>query len=228
MKYATLKLALLIAVVAGFVAWWYVGGLNKIITFDLLKSHALSLQQMIADNYIMAAIVFVAIYTAVIAAALPVSPAFTLLGSYLFGFLAGFTYSFIACILGATISFLVIRYVVKRWMTHYTPRVEKFNEQFKKYGASYLLMLHFLSIIPYVVITVLASLANVPLSTFVWTLIVGSAPLLILYSWTGKQLATVQSVHDIFSTKVLVILAILIIIAILPIFLRRYKHHVGL
>jgi len=226
----TKRLLMLAIIIAVLTAIWYGTGMNKWMSFELLQAHHGYFKQLVADNYLLAAIIFVSIYTALISAAVPASPPLTLLGSYLFGFVPGFLYSFLSCMLGATLSFLVVKYVVKRWLSgkRHTERVEQFNVQFKKYGASYLLMLHFLSVIPYIIITILAALADVPLRTFVWTCAVGSVPLLLIYSWTARQLASLHSVHDIFSVRVLIVLALLIALAVVPIILRRYKHRFGM
>jgi uncharacterized membrane protein YdjX (TVP38/TMEM64 family) len=223
------KIFILIASVLIFVVGWKFLGFNEIITVEKLQAHNAYFQAMVADNYLLSAFIFIAVFAALIAAALPVSPPLTLLGSYLFGFVPGFLFSFTACMIGAISSFLVVRYVVKRWLSsQHTERVEKFNEQFKKYGSSYLLMLHFLSVIPYIIITILAALAEVPLRVFVWTTAVGSVPLLALYSWAARELASLGSFKDIFSARVLLILGILFVLAVLPIFLRRFKHRFGL
>ena len=228
MKAYQKKLLILLGILAVFLALWYGLGLSKYFGVERLQAHQHSMQRMVVNHYIFSALLFIGIYTAIISAAIPASAPLTLLGSYLFGFIPGFLYSFIASVLGATISFLVIRYVVKSWFgTTHSARVEKFNAQFQKYGASYLLMLHFLSVIPYIVITMLAALAQVPLKTFVWTVAVGSIPLLLLYSWTAQELASLTSVRDIFSPRVILLLALLMLIALIPIIVRRFKHRIS-
>ena len=228
MKAYLKKLLILLGILALFLALWYGLGLSNYFGINQLQAHQQYMQRMVVNHYIFSALLFIGIYTAIIASAIPASAPLTLLGSYLFGFIPGFLYSFTASVLGATISFLVIRYVVKSWFgASHSARVEQFNVQFQKYGASYLLMLHFLSVIPYIVITMLAALAKVPLKTFVWTVAVGSIPLLALYSWTAQELASFTSVRDIFSVRVILLLGLLMLIAIMPILVRRFKHRVS-
>lgn len=203
---------------------WYCTPWKNIITLDALHAHHKYFREIVHHYYPFAVIVFVASLAACIAVALPASPPFALLGSYLFGFIPGFFYSLAGCVIGATFSFLIVRYFVKHWFIgKHGQKIDQFNEQFKHYGASYLLMLHFLSVIPYIVITILAAMAEVPLKTFVWTLFVGSIPLLLVYSWTARELVSLTSAHTILSPRLFIIFGLLIAIAVLPIILKRYK-----
>jgi len=68
----------------------------------------------------------------------------------------------------------------------------------------------------------------VPIRTFIWVTVVGNIPLLFICSLAGRQLATIHSVHDILSPQVLLSFALLALLALLPIFFRRFKERFDL
>ena len=161
---------------------------------------------------------------ALIAATLPVVGPLTMLAIYLFGFMPGFIVALFGAACGSTLSFLIIRYALGSLIRkRYKVRLERFNEKIKVYGHSYLLTLQILSVIPYVVINTLAALTDVSVFTSFWTTLVGSMPLIFMYALAGRQLGTLNSVYDIFSPQIFLILGLLALIALLPIIVRRFK-----
>jgi uncharacterized membrane protein YdjX (TVP38/TMEM64 family) len=81
-------------------------------------------------------------------------------------------------------------------------------------------------VIPYFIITTLAALAEVPLFTFAWTALIGSAPLLAVYSYAGRHLGSIESIKDVVSPGIMAILVMLGLLALLPIIIKWfYKKH---
>jgi len=187
------------------------------------------LRVMIKQNYYAAVAVYLLIFTAVIALAIPGSPALTILGGYLFGALEGGAYALMGSVAGTTISFLLFRYVLDRYVgVWYGDRIEQFKKQISTYGASYLLMLHFATVVPYVVITTLAAATEVSLFTFVWTTTLGSIPIVSVYAFAGKQLSYIRSVGDIFSPAIIFAFMLLVLLACMPIIIRKLKKSIDL
>ena len=93
----------------------------------------------------------------------------------------------------------------------------------QKFGVSYLLMLQFLTLVPYFIINTVAAVAHVPVLTFVWTTAVGALPLLFVYSFAGRQLGAIQSMRDIVTLPMLLAFVLLAFIAILPMIIRKIK-----
>lgn len=224
MNRKTKSLLIFLFVVGAFLALVYWTRLGDYVSIERLHAHHDYFARMVREHYLFSALTFVAVYTFFISCAIPVSGPLTLLGSYIFGMIPGFIYALLSCSIGATTSFIIFRYVVRHWVHGWhNARADRFNEQFKKYGASYLLMLHFLSVVPYFVVNVLASLAEVPLKTYVWTVVIGSAPLLFLYSLAAQQLSSIRSIRDILSPQIMVVLGILILLSLLPVIIKKYK-----
>ncbi len=200
-------------------------GIGDYLTFEQLKSNKGYLKQLVENNYWLSVAIYLGIYIAAIACCIPATPPLTLVGGFLFGVMPGLLYALIGATVGATISFLLVRYVLKNTVSvYFHKRIEQFNKQVTVYGmASYLLILQFATIFPFFVVNTLAALAHVPLWVFVWTSFVGSFPSLLVYALAGRQLGVIESARDVFSPSVLIVFVILILLVLLPLFLRKFR-----
>jgi uncharacterized membrane protein YdjX (TVP38/TMEM64 family) len=205
---------------AVIVAWYF--GLQNYLTLESMKENRAYLETAVHTNYLRSVLIFLAIYIAVIATALPGVPPLTMIGAFLFGFIPGGIYASVAATAGTTVSFLLIRYVLSGVIRgKYAQKLERFNEKIASHGvAGYLLTLQLLGIIPYFVINTLAALTDVPFKTFLWTTYVGSLPIIFIYAFAGRQLYLVESVSDIFSPSIIALLVFLVLLTMMPIFLR--------
>ena len=110
----------------------------------------------------------------------------------------------------------------------YAARVVKFRQALQEYGMSYLLMLHFSAVFPYFIINSVALFAEVPLKTILWTTVVGFFPQAFVYAFAGKKLGSIRSVGDVFSPTVVLAFLLLILLACIPILLKKYKKNLEL
>jgi uncharacterized membrane protein YdjX (TVP38/TMEM64 family) len=218
-----MKKALLIGMIAVglvVVAWYF--GLHTYFSLAALQDNRVYLEEGVKRNYFQSVIIFITICIAVISLGMPGVPPLTMIGGFLFGFIPSALYVSISATIGTTISFLLIRYVLGNVIKgKYAQKLERFNEKIASYGAaSYLLTLQLMGVIPYFVINVLAALANVSTVTFIWTTFVGSLPILFIYAFAGRQLYMVESVGDIFSPSIIALLIVLVLVSMMPLFLR--------
>ncbi len=215
--------------ISGIIVAWYLG-LHEYLTLDAMKENRAYLEAAVQAHYFRSVLIFIAIYIAVIATAMPGVPPLTMIGAFLFGFIPGGFYASIAATTGTTISFLIIRYVLSGVIRgKYAQKLERFNEKIASHGvAGYLLTLQLIGLIPFFVINTLAALADVPFKTFLWTTYVGSLPILFIYAFAGRQLSLVESIRDIFSPSIIVLLVFLILLTLMPIFLRFSRRIIDL
>ncbi len=200
--------------------------IGNYLSLEQLQVNKAYLKQLVAYHYLKSVFIYISIYIVVVAMALPAFTPLTIIGGFLFGLVPGLLYAAISATAGSTISFLVMRYVMKNTIQQkYGHKLEKFNERITSHGvASYLLTLQLLTVIPYFIINALAALADVPFITFVWTTLAGSFPLLFVYTFAGRQLCVVESLGDIFSPSVILLFVLLILLALLPMFLRWLRQ----
>lgn len=218
-----MKKALLISIIAMIIiaAVWY-SGLHTYFSLSSLQANRAYLEEIVKRNYLQAIMLFMAVYAAVISLGMPGVPPLTMIGGFLFGFFPAVIYATISATIGTTISFLLIRYVLGNIIRgKYAQKLERFNEKIASHGAaSYLLTMQLMGVIPYFVINVLAALTNVSTVTFMWTTCVGSIPIFCIYAFAGRQLGMVESVGDIFSPSIIALLVILVLVAMMPLFLK--------
>lgn len=222
MNYSVKRGLLILGALAGLSALAYYSGIGHYFSLEALQKQSGALKIAVENNYGHAVIMFMAIFAILVALTLPVVGPLTLLGGYLFGVLPGFGYSLLASTFGATLSFLIIRYALSSLLRNrYKEQLALFQDKMQKHGYSYLLMLQLLSVIPFVVINTLAAVTHVPLHTLFITTLLGTAPLLFIYSWAGQQLGTISSMQDILSPQLIIILVILALMSLLPIFFKN-------
>lgn len=220
---SSLKKALFVGlVVCGVIALaWYLG-LQNYLTLSAMKENRAYLEAVVQTNYLRAVAIFIVIYIAVIAVAMPGVPPLTMIGGFLFGLIPGGIYASIAATIGTTISFLLIRYVLSGVIRgKYAQKLERFNEKIASHGVvGYLLTMQLMGVIPYFVINTLAALTDVPFRSFLWTTYVGSLPIIFIYAFAGRQLYLVESVSDIFSPSIIALLVFLVLLTLMPLFLK--------
>ncbi len=218
MKKALLATSVVAVIVA--IAWYM--GLHEYFSLASLQDNRVYLEEAVKRNYLQAVVIFMAIYAAIISLGMPGVPPLTMIGGFLFGFLPAGIYASISATVGTTISFLLIKYVLGNVIRgKYAQKLERFNEKIASHGAaSYLLTMQLMGVIPYFIINVLAALANVSTITFIWTTFVGSLPILFIYAFAGRQLYMVESVSDIFSPSIIALLVVLVLVAMMPLFLK--------
>ncbi len=106
-----------------------------------------------------------------------------------------------------------------------TSKYSKYLQQFKnsmhRYGIWYLLFLHFIHIVPYIVINTLAVFANVSLAVFAISTFIGAIPAVFIYSYTGQQITTLSSLSDIWQPNIIFLFLLLIGFALLPMLLGK-------
>lgn len=189
-----------------------------------LQSQSASLLEAVNTHYLFSVFAYLGVYAALIACALPLVAPMTILGGFLFGVLYGVIYAVIGASTGAVIYFLMVRYVFAHTIREsFAPQLGAFHEKMNRYGASYLISLQLLTIIPYFVINTLAALADVPLVTFIWTTVLGGLPLHVIYAVAGQELGTLTSIRDILKPSIIVLLLLMAGIALLPMLIRYIR-----
>ena len=99
---------------------------------------------------------FSGIYIAATAASIPGALVLTLLGGAIFGFVAGAAIVLVSATIGATLAFLVARYLFDDLVQNKMgERVGKIRESFRKEGALYLFSMRLVPVIPFFAINLL-------------------------------------------------------------------------
>jgi len=192
-------------------------GIDKIINLERIQQDRFLLQEWVKHHYALSVGIFIGIYFLVTAVSLPLAALLTITGGFLFGVIYGTLYSNIGATAGATISFLSFRYFLRDWaQKRYANRFKRINQAIERRGGWYLVSLRLVAVMPLVVVNALASVTHIPVTTFIWATALGIIPGSLVYAFAGRQLATIESLHDIFSFPILMAFILLALLALVP------------
>lgn len=219
MKFPFKKIIIFAILLTAFIIFYYYFRISDYFTLTKLKENHQILKSFVEKHYLLSVFMYIGTYSILIACALPIVMPLALIGGFLYGLPLGLLYAGVSCLIGSIVTFLALRHIVGHWIRDWhNERIDQFNKQVQKYGYSYLLILHFLSVVPMFVINLLAAMAKVPLFTVIWVTIVGTFPLNFLCVYAGRQLSSINSFNQIFSPTIIALLCLLVVAACAPLF----------
>jgi len=219
------KKILIILILILVIATIRLTGVHKYLTFENLQKQKDILQNYVDGNYLLAIIIFILIYAVSVAFSIPGATILTLTGGLVFGTILGAIYVNVGATAGAIGVFIFARYLLgEKLQEKYKDKLAKFNNEIEINGYSYLLTLRFIPLFPFWMINLFAGLTKIPLRTYAWTTAVGILPGSLVYTYTGNQLNTINSVKDIFSWNILLAFVLLGLLALIPTILNHIKR----
>jgi uncharacterized membrane protein YdjX (TVP38/TMEM64 family) len=190
-----LRLALLaLAVAAGAVLF-----LQYRQRFDIheLAARETQLRQAVETQPVAAlAIAFVA-YVAVTGLSLPGAAAMSVCCGWLFGFWRALVLVSFASTTGATLAFLLCRYLLGDWIqARYGERLRAINAAIDREGAFYLFTLRLIPQVPFFVVNAAMGLTRIRVWTFWWVSQLGMLPGTIVFVFAGSSVPSLKTVAE--------------------------------
>lgn len=211
---------LIIAAVAVGSYFWF--DLGRFLTLEALQNNRQSLLDYYAAHTVAMVAGFMAIYIIQTALSLPGAAILSLAAGAIFGPLMGTLYAVIAASIGATLAFLVTRYLLRDLvLTRFGSRLEGMNKELEQRGFNYLLFLRLVPVFPFFLINLAAGLTRLPLRTFVLGTLLGIIPGGFVFVNAGASLATITTLSGIASPRVLGSFALLGLFALIPVFYNK-------
>ena len=141
---------------------------------------------------------------------LPGAAVMTMAGGALFGFVEGLVLASFASTLGATLSCLSARYLLRHWVQHhFGSRLEPVNQGIQREGAFYLFTMRLIPVLPFFAINLIMGLTPMPARTFAWVSQLGMLPGTAVFLYAGTRLALVESLSDVLSPGILTAFALM-------------------
>lgn len=223
-KKTIIRIVIGILFIIGIGVIWSLG-LHKQLTFTQLKLHAGWLKDQVIYHYWRTVFLYIVCYLIVVIAGLPLVGLMSITGGLLFGIVMGIVYIVIAATIGATLFFILVRYVFGMYFQKkYALRLHNFNYMIEKKGWIYLLILRCIAIIPFFMVNIFAALTKIPLTTFVWTTSIGILPTSYIFTYAGSQLNRIGSLQDFFSSRIMIVIGLLLILIVSPLIInKRWK-----
>ena len=204
-----IKIGLLIVIVLAIIAFFFYD-IQQYTTLDYIKAKQQNIIEYYKQNFFFVLVLFIFLYVLVTALSLPVATFLTLVGGALFGFTTGLIIVSFASTIGATLAFLMARFLAQNYVQkNFKNQLSKINKKFKSEGSFYLFALRLVPVVPFFIINVVMGLMTIKTWTFYWVSQLGMLPGTIVYVYAGTQLAQIETFSDITSPSMLIAFALL-------------------
>jgi uncharacterized membrane protein YdjX (TVP38/TMEM64 family) len=206
-------------------------GLDGHAALDAVRRHHLSLLGFVDATPVLAALAFMALYGAAVAASVPGVGVLTVIGGYLFGWWQATTWVLIATLIAASAVFLFARSTLGGPLRRRAgPAVQRFAEAFRAHAWSYLFLLYLVPVFPFAMVIGIPAACGVRLRTFVTSALLGLLPGTLLLAHLGSGLGAVLQdglpldPAAFLTTQIIVSLAGLAGLALLPLVYRAVQR----
>ena len=257
-KKSLLKRLLPLVILAGAALLVISQGWHNYLTLEQLAHNREQLKTFIGENYLLALGTYAAIYITAVALSLPGGLLLTLTGGLLFGWVVGGAVTVLAATIGATIIFLIAKTVLGEPLAAKAgPRLGKLRAGFQEDALSYLLFLRLVPAFPFWLVNLAPGLLGVKLRTYVIGTLIGIMPGTFAFSYVGVGLDSIIDAQQrsfdeclasadaaskvdaecsftldpsaLLTKEILIAFAALGLVALIPVFLKKYrkKHSVA-
>ncbi|WP_310475591.1 FAD-dependent oxidoreductase [Sandarakinorhabdus sp.] len=197
------RLPIILLFVAAIFAWFQFD-LGQYLTLDALKSRQADIAALYAAKPLQVIGGYFAAYVALTALSFPGAAIMTLAGGAIFGVGLGTLIVSFASTIGATLAFLVSRYLLRDWVQgKFGERLSAINAGIERDGAFYLFSLRLVPVFPFFVVNLLMGLTPIRTFTYFWVSQIGMFLGTIVYVNAGTQLAGISSLGDVASPGLL-------------------------
>ena len=189
------KLLVAAAVIsAGAVLYWQFGGE---LTLAALVERERELRNMQASISRSSQWLRSRFYVVVAAFSIPVATVLSVLYGWLFGFWRALVLVSFASTLGATIAFLLCRYLFRDWVQQrFAAQLTRIDDALRREGAYYLFTLRLIPYVPFWLVNLLMGLTPMRTRTFWWVSQLGMLPATALWIGVGASVTNLAEISD--------------------------------
>ncbi|MBY0509455.1 MAG: TVP38/TMEM64 family protein [Rhodospirillaceae bacterium] len=206
-------------------------GVKDTLTLDTLSANRARLLEFVELHAVGAVLVFMGVYIAATALSVPGAIWLTIAGGFVFGPIFGTLYTVVAATIGASLIFLIARYVLGDTLRAKAgPALKKMEAGFQANALSYLLVLRLVPLFPFFLVNLVPAFLAVPLRTFVIGTFFGIIPGTFVFSTVGAGFgdalaagATVDPGAVLKQPTVIGALLGLALLSLVPVVYRRIK-----
>ncbi|MDA1053627.1 MAG: TVP38/TMEM64 family protein [Planctomycetota bacterium] len=173
-------------------------------------------------------------YVVVTGFSLPGAAGMTLIYGWYFGFWHGVPLVSFGSTAGATVAFLLSRYLVRETIQNrFGERLAGFNEALRRAGAFYLFTLRLIPAVPFWMINLVMGLTPIRTWTYWWVSQLGMLPATIVYVYAGSSLPNLKTFADegigaVLSPRQLTqIIVAFVLLGIFPLAVRKVMQRVS-
>ncbi len=196
--------------VATLIAAFFVFDLGQYLTLGFLKSQHQAFLDYYASHQLLTITIYFLLYILVTALSLPGAVIMTLAGGAIFGLLYGVVIISFASTIGATLAFLISRFLLRDYVQkRFGDKLKAVNDGIERDGDFYLFTLRLIPIFPFFIINLVMGLTPMKAGRFYVVSQIGMLPGTIVYVNAGSQLGKLDSLSGILSPGLLLSFALL-------------------
>ena len=189
---------LLVLALAVLVGGFFFSDLGRFFSLDYFKSQQAAIEAYQTAQPWLTVGFFFAVYAVSTALSFPGAAVLTLVAGALFGVLWGTVIVSFASTLGATLAFLIARFMLRDWVQgKFGDKLKAINAGVAKEGGFYLFTLRLIPLFPFFVINLVMGLTPIRTWTFYWVSQLGMLAGTLVYVNAGTQLAKIDSLKGL-------------------------------
>lgn len=210
-------------------------GVQDFLSLEALRENREVLLDFVAANYVAAVLTFMLAYVLAVTFSIPGAVWLSISGGFVFSAGPATAYIVIAATIGATLVFLLARYVMGDLLRQKAgSAIDRMRDGFQEDAFSYMLVLRLVPLFPFFVVNLVPAFLNVPLRTYIAGTGLGIIPGAFVFALVGSGLGAVFDAGGdvdpgsvLFRPEVIGSLLGLAVLALIPVAykrLRRQKH----
>jgi len=198
--------------------------ISHLMTFEQLKMQADQLRSWAQSHYGLVVCAYIISFFLSSIFFLPCNTLLLLIAGFLFGFWPGLLWGQIGFCFGSLFAMLFVRYLIGNWIQkRYNHKLENLNQKIETHGAPFLLFIQLLPITPTPLLNMSAGFTTITSWTFLWTTFVGTTIGNGLYVYAGQFLYQLDSIKEIISWPLFIMLCIIALLALIPLLFFKYS-----
>jgi uncharacterized membrane protein YdjX (TVP38/TMEM64 family) len=191
------------------------------LSLETIKQQKQTLLNFTEQHYGLAILSAGLLYIIATALSIPGATVLSLTIGFVFGRTIGTLLIVISATIGATLVFLLARYLFAGWAKKRidkNPLTQKIINGFQNDAASYMLFLRLAPIFPFWLVNIAPAFTAISTQTYI---LVGIIPGSFVYANLGKSLASIDNVERLLSTEMILALSLLGVLSLLPIAAKK-------
>lgn len=220
-KSLVIKLIIGLLIVIGI--WWLV----KCQCIHLRSLTPSSIRDYIQSFGSLAVVVYIIAYALNTISVFPPIAPLSLTAGLAFGTVLGAIYLEIGALIGTSITFMISRFLGRGLVEKMLKgKFKNLDEKLAKNGFTTVLFFRVIPLVPYEVLNYASGLSKIKFKDYFWATLLGIIPGVIIAAFFGGSLGEIKSFKDIFTTKFLLAVGLMILVIAIPLFYRIFKKRI--
>jgi uncharacterized membrane protein YdjX (TVP38/TMEM64 family) len=206
-------------------------GWHRMLSLDMLRERRAMLVGFVMDRFMLAVVLYAALYVVVVALSLPGGAIMTVAGGFLFGKWLGTPIVVVAATIGATVLFLIARSAFGDVLRAKAgPFLRKMEDGFRANAFWYLLSLRLIPVFPFFAVNLVPALLGVPLATYVLATVIGIVPASFVFASFGAGLGEIfdrgemVNLKSVLTPGIMIALVGFAVLALIPVAVKHLRR----